>query len=139
MPRLSSSYEFLVGTRYLRSRTRNRFISFISLISVLGIALAVAVLIVVLSVMNGFEYEVRARILNVISHGAITGWRGRMDDWELVRDLAATNPDTKAVARFISGQGMLVGATEIRGVEIRGVDPAREITVSELPALLGVS
>lgn len=136
MPRVLPSYELLVGSRYLRSRNRNRFISFISLISVLGIALAVAVLIVVLSVMNGFEYEVRARILSVISHGAITGWQGRMDDWQSVRDLAAANPDTKAVARFVSGQGMLVGESEIRGVEIRGVDPAREAEVSELPALM---
>lgn len=136
MSRISSSYEFLVGTRYLRSRSRNRFISFISLISVLGIALAVAVLIVVLSVMNGFEYEVRTRILSVVSHGAITGWQGRMDDWEVVRDLASANPDTRAVARFVSGQGMLVGEEEIRGVEIRGIDPASEALVSDMPSLM---
>ena len=136
MSRILDSYEIVVGTRYLRSRSRNRFVSFISLISVLGIALAVAVLIVVLSVMNGFEYEVRARILSVVSHGAITGWQGRMDDWALVRDKAAANPETRAVARFVSGQGMLVGAENIRGVEIRGVDPAREALVSDMPALM---
>jgi lipoprotein-releasing system permease protein len=130
------SYEVRVGVRYLRSRNRNRFISFISLISVLGIALAVAVLIVVLSVMNGFEYEVRARILSVVSHAAITGWEGRMDDWPLLSDLAASNPDTRAVAPFVSGQGMLVGAEQIRGVEIRGIDPLREATVSDLPVLM---
>ena len=136
MAGLLPSYEFRVGTRYLRSRSRNRFISFISLISVLGIALAVAVLIVVLSVMNGFEYEVRTRILSVVSHGAITGWQGRMEDWQEVSDLAEANPGTRAVAPFVSGQGMLVGAASIRGVEIRGIDPASEARVSELPALM---
>ena len=122
MARAFPSFEFMIGSRYLRSRKRNRFISFISLISVLGIALAVAVLITVLSVMNGFEYEVRSRILSVVSHGAITGWDGRLEDWELARDLAASYPETRAVAQFISGQGMLVGAESIRGVELRGVE-----------------
>jgi lipoprotein-releasing system permease protein len=136
MQRAFPSYEVLVGTRYLRSRNRNRFISFISLISVLGIALAVAVLIVVLSVMNGFEYEVRSRILRVVSHAAITGWQGALEDWSLARDVAAAHPDTRAVARFVSGQGMLVGDARIRGVEIRGIDPASEARVSELDALM---
>ena len=130
------SYELTIALRYLRSRNKNRFISFISLTSVLGITIAVAVLIVVLSVMNGFEYEVRNRILKVVSHGAITGWNGRLDDWQLVADIAQTHPDTAAVAPFVSGQGMLVGAADIRGVEIRGVHPATELRTSGLGELV---
>jgi len=128
--------ELAIGGRYLRSRTRNRFVSFISLISIVGIALAVAVLIVVLSVMNGFEYEVRNRILSIVSHAAIVGWDGRLSDWQLASDVAAASANTEAVAPFVSGQGMLVSDTTIRGVEFRGVDPLAEAQVSGLPALL---
>jgi len=136
MSKTFPSYEMLIGTRYLRSRKRNGFISFISLISVLGIALAVAVLIIVLSVMNGFEYEVRSRILGVVSHAAITGWDGRLEDWQRARELAEMHPQTEAVARFITGQGMLVGRENIRGVELRGIDPEQEVGVSDFPALM---
>ena len=129
-------FEIGIGLRYLRSRNRNRFVSFISLISMLGIGLAVAVLIVVLSVMNGFEYEVRNRILQVVSHAAITGWDGRLQDWRLAADIAAANPASRAVAPFVSGQGMLVGDSAIRGIEFRGIDPVAEAAVSELPALM---
>lgn len=114
-------YEFGVALRYLKSRNRNRFISFISMISVFGIAIAVAVLIVVLSVMNGFELEVRDRILKVVSHGAITGIGGRMNDWTVVRDIAQSHDETVAVAPFVSGQGMLVGKHDIKGVEVSGI------------------
>jgi lipoprotein-releasing system permease protein len=128
--------EFAIGSRYVRSRTRNRFVSFISLISIIGIALAVAVLIVVLSVMNGFEYEVRNRILSIVSHAAIVGWDGRLSDWQLASDIAAAGANTEAVAPFVSGQGMLVSDMTIRGVEFRGVDPSAEARVSGLPSLL---
>ncbi|MFQ5609923.1 MAG: lipoprotein-releasing system transmembrane subunit LolC, partial [Woeseiaceae bacterium] len=67
----------------------------------MGIAIAVAVLIIVLSVMNGFEHEVRAKILNVVSHAAITGWDGRLEDYRRVEDVIARNPGTAAVARFV--------------------------------------
>jgi lipoprotein-releasing system permease protein len=133
---LRQPFELAIGLRYLRSRNRNRFVSFISLISMLGIALAVAVLIVVLSVMNGFEFEVRNRILQVVSHAAITGWDGRLEDWRIAADIAQANEASRAVAPFISGQGMLVGDASIRGVEFRGIDPVAESLVSDLPALL---
>ena len=81
-------YELFIALRYLKSKNKNRFVSFISLISVIGIALAVAVLIIVLSVMNGFEYEVRNRILNVVSHASISGMDGRLDDWRRLQDIA---------------------------------------------------
>jgi len=129
-------YELWIAWRYVRSRNRNRFISFISLIAVLGIGIAVAVLIVVLSVMNGFEHEVRAKILQVVSHAAITGWEGRLDDWRLVQDVAEAHPETASVARFVSGHGMLVGEESIKGVEIRGVHPAAEMQTSGLEGLM---
>lgn len=128
--------EVAIGSRYVRSRTRNRFVSFISLISIIGIALAVAVLIVVLSVMNGFEYEVRDRILKIVSHAAIVGWDGRLEDWRLASDIAAASANTEAVAPFVSGQGMLVSDAAIRGVEFRGVEPTAEARVSGLADLL---
>ena len=128
--------ELSIALRYVRSRNRNRFISFISLISIAGIALAVTVLIVVLSVMNGFEYEVRNRILNVLSHAAITGMEGRLDDWERILEIADANSETSGVAGFVSGQGMLVGRSDVKGVEIRGIDPAAEPRVSGISGLL---
>ena len=133
---LSFPFEFRVGFRYLRSRNRNRFISFISMISMFGIAVAVAVLIVVLSVMNGFEHEVRDRILRVVSHAALTGYDGSLGDWRLAADIARAHPDTRAVAPFVSGEGMLVSDAAVRGTEIRGIDPARESQLVDLPGFM---
>lgn len=129
-------YELAIALRYVRSRNKNRFISFISVISMAGIAVAVAVLIMVLSVMNGFESEVRNRILNVVSHASIVGLDGRIADWQSLAAVAVRNPDVKAVARFVDGQAMLVGPTEIRGVQIRGIDPASEGHTSSLDSLM---
>lgn len=129
-------YEIGIALRYLRSRNKNRFISFISLISVFGIAIAVAVLIVVLSVMNGFEYEVRAKILSVVSHAAITGWDGKLQDHERIEELILADPETDAVARFVEGQGMLVGEADIKGVEVRGIDPDAETRASGIAGLI---
>ncbi len=129
-------YEARVGLRYLRSKTRNRFISFISLISILGIMVAVAVLIVVLSVMNGFEYEVRDRILGVMSHAALVGYDGPLEDWQLAEDIARAYPDTRAVSPFVSGEGMLVGDAAIRGTKVRGIDPALESHLVDLPGFM---
>jgi len=129
-------FSVFVGTRYLRSRNRNHFVSFISLISVLGIALSVAVLIVVLSVMNGFEYEVRNRILSVLSHASITGLQGRLENWQLLGDLAAADSQIEGSAPFISGQGMLVGKDGVAGIEMRGILPSAEIQTSGVAGLL---
>lgn len=129
-------WELAIALRYVRSRNKNRFISFISLISMAGIAVAVAVLIVVLSVMNGFESEVRGRILNVVSHASIVGLDGRVADWRSLEAVALGNPEVKAVSRFVDGQAMLVGPTEIRGVKIRGIDPASERHISSLDSLV---
>jgi len=129
-------YELAIALRYVRSRNKNQFISFISIISMAGIALAVAVLIIVLSVMNGFEAEVRNRILQVVAHASITGLDGRISDWESLAAVAGQDPEVKAVARFVDGQAMLLGAAEIRGVQLRGVDPVTELKTSALGSLM---
>lgn len=129
-------FELAIALRHIRSRSRNRFISFISVISMTGTALAVAVLIMVLSVMNGFEYEVRNRILQVVAHASITGLDGHISDWESLTSVALADPDVRAVARFVDGQAMLVGKNEIRGVQIRGIDPVAELDTSALGELM---
>jgi lipoprotein-releasing system permease protein len=112
-------------------------VSFISLISVIGIALSVAVLIVVLSVMNGFEFEVRNKILSVVPHATITGLNDRIEDWQLLQDSSAAHPEVLAAAPFVTGQGMLVGTDGIAGVQLRGVMPVSEIGVSGAAELIG--
>jgi lipoprotein-releasing system permease protein len=98
-------YELLIGLRYTRAKKHNHFISFISLISMFGIALGVAALIVVLSVMNGFQTELRSRILAVVSHVEITGVGGEMAGWEQVAKQAAGQPQVLAAAPFVQAQG----------------------------------
>jgi lipoprotein-releasing system permease protein len=129
-----SPYELAVGLRYTRARRgsgRNRFISFIALTSMAGIALGVAALIVVLSVMNGFQEELRTRILSVASHIEIRGLPTLVDDAGVART-ALANPRVKAAAPYVLGQAMLsVGETN-RGALVRGVDPVRENAVADI-------
>ncbi len=132
---LPMRYEFLVGLRYTRSRKRaqgrNRFISFISLVSMLGTGLGVAALIVVLSVMNGFQEELRTRILGVASHAQVSGFDGELDAWQQVADQAARHPDVVAAAPYIQEQGMLSFDQAVRGTLVRGVLPAAEDRVAD--------
>ncbi|MGB5201785.1 MAG: lipoprotein-releasing ABC transporter permease subunit [Sedimenticolaceae bacterium] len=123
-----------VGLRYTRSRRRNHFISFISLISTLGIALGVVVLITVLSVMNGFHKEVRERILGMASHGDVRALDGRMRDWEEAMVLASRHPRVIGAAPYVEGQAMLSHQREVTGAVIRGVDPALESAVVDVGA-----
>ena len=129
------AYEFLVGLRYTRSRKRaqgrNRFISFISLVSMLGIALGVAALIVVLSVMNGFQEELRTRILGVASHVQIQGMDGGLDAWQRVAEEASRNPSVLAAAPYVQEQAMLSFDEVVRGTIVRGVLPADEDKVAD--------
>jgi len=125
-------YELLVGLRYTRAKRRNHFISFISLTSMLGIALGVAALIVVLSVMNGFQKEVRARILGVVSHVQITGADNRLADWETVAREAVAHPQVAAAAPFVNAQGMLLLGAGVRGAVVRGIVPQLEQKVAEI-------
>ncbi len=125
-------YELLVGLRYTRAERRNHFISFISLTSMLGIALGVAALIVVLSVMNGFQKEVRARILSVVSHVQITGAENRLADWQTVVQESVEHPQVAAAAPFVNAQGMLVFGAGVRGAVVRGIVPELEQKVAEI-------
>src|SRR5688572_12199881 len=100
-------YELLVGLRYTRARRRNRFIGINSLVSMIGIAVGVWALIVVLSVMNGFQKEVRERILGVASHVQISGAGNRLGDWPAVAKHAAAHPRVLSTAPFVQAQAML--------------------------------
>lgn len=119
-------FELLIGLRYTRAKRRNHFISFISLISMLGIALGVAALIIVLSVMNGFQKEIRARILGVSPHLQISGDSGQLSAWQPVIDLVAAHPDVAGASPYVTGQGMLSQGENVEGVMVRGILPDGE-------------
>ena len=124
-------YELLIGLRYTRAKRRNHFISFISLISMLGIGLGVAALIVVLSVMNGFQKELRTRILGVASHIQITGISGELDNWPAVAAQAKTHPAVREVAPYVQSQGMFSVDGQVKGVLVRGIVPDMEDRVAD--------
>ena len=124
-------YELLIGLRYTRAKKHNHFISFISLISMFGIALGVAALIVVLSVMNGFQTELRSRILAVVSHVEISGVGGELVDWPRVAAQAAAQPQVVAAAPFVQAQGMLAYGQAVRGAMVRGIQPDLEDQVAD--------
>ena len=136
---LNIPYELWVGWRYTRAgrgRRRDRLISFIAGSSMAGIALGVAALIIVLSVMNGFQTEVRDRMLSVLPHIELFsngGERGAaLADWRGLTELAKKNPEVQAGPRYVSGQAIIARDQRLRGVQVRGVDPATERNVSDL-------
>jgi lipoprotein-releasing system permease protein len=125
-------YEYWVGLRYTRAKRRNHFISFISLISMLGVGLGVAALIVVLSVMNGFQKELRTRILGVASHIQVSGVGGELPDWATTMQAAAQHPRVQAAAPYVQAQGMLALDQQVRGTVVRGIEPVAEEKVADL-------
>ena len=125
-------YELMVGLRYTRARRRNRFIGVNSAVSMIGIAVGVWALIVVLSVMNGFQKEVRTRILAVVSHLQLVADDNRLDDWQSVAQIAAQNPRVIATAPFVQAQAMLSNGQGMRGAAVRGILPAEEEKVADL-------
>ena len=125
-------YELLVGLRYTRARRRNRFIGINSLVSMIGIAVGVWALIVVLSVMNGFQKEVRTRILGVASHVQILSTSNRLADWQGIARLAAQHPRVLATAPFVQAQAMLAAGPAVRGAVVRGILPDQEERVADL-------
>ena len=129
---MSFPYEVFIGLRYLRARRRNGFISFISLMSVLGIALGVAALIVVLSVMNGFQQEIRGRMLSVVSHLEIGSYDGQIASWQPLQVQLRQQPHVVAAAPYVNAQGLLSSRGNVRGALVRGIDPAAEQTVVNL-------
>lgn len=127
---MSKRYEFLIGRRYLRSNRGNRFVSFISTISMLGIAIGVAVLIVVLSVMNGFEREVRGRILSLTSHATISAFGSGLADWQGTAAKIGEHKDVVASAPYIEAQALLIAGSKSSGAMVTGVlaDYERKVT-----------
>src|SRR5260221_510101 len=118
--------EIMIGTRYLRSTQRRGFLSFISIVSILGLALGVAVLIVVLSVMNGFERELRSRILSVTAHATLMGLSGVIEDWRPAQERAQRLPGVLAAVPYVEAQAMLSRGSQLGITMIRGIDPQQE-------------
>ena len=123
--------EAFIGLRYLRAKRQNHFISFISLISILGIALGITTLITVISVMNGFEKELRARILGAISHATVQSLDAPMTEWPLVIEEVEKTPEVVAAAPFTE-EGVWLHATGSTGAFLRGVEPEYESRVSDV-------
>jgi lipoprotein-releasing system permease protein len=123
--------EIAIGLRYIRAKRRNSFISFISLASMLGIALGVVALIATISVMNGFEQELRARILGMVSHATVSGSGASLQDWPRAVELARADPRVLGAAPYIEREALLNGA-RVQGALLRGVLPEAEPRVSEL-------
>lgn len=139
---MSLPFELALGLRYLRAGRRGRrkdgFMSFISGMSVASIALGVAALIIVLSVMNGFQKEVRDRMLSVLSHVEVVSLAGAVPDWEKeASDLKAAAPEIVAAAPFVAGQGLFSSGRTIRASFVRGIDPAEEPKVSDIAQTIG--
>jgi lipoprotein-releasing system permease protein len=130
--RMKLPLEIFIGLRYTRAKRRNHFISFISMISMLGIALGVMALIVVLSVMNGFEKELRGRILGMVSHVTITSFRGPLQEWQELREETLQNPQVVGAAPYTESEAMMSNLSSVSGALIRGIDPAFEVGVSQI-------
>jgi len=124
--------ELYIGLRYLRTRRASRFVSFISLVSLLGVAVGVAALIVVLSVMNGFEQELRARLLNLTSHAVVTAPGGRLRDWQPLLERIEATPGVAGAAPYVEVQAMLAHDGVLKGTLLRGIDPGLEAAVSRV-------
>lgn len=127
-----ASLETWIGLRYLRAKKRNGFMSFITVVSIVGIALGVATLIVVLSVMNGFQKEIRNQLLSVAPHAEMGFYENSLDKhWQDLQNLVKGNPQVLGSAPYVADQALLANAGEVRGVQIRGIDPAQEGNVAD--------
>ena len=129
---MAGKYEFWIGKRYVRSRSSNAFVSLISAISMLGITVAVAVLIVVLSVVNGFERELQDRLLAMTAHASIESADGRLQDWRSWVEKAEEHIEVAAAAPFVTGQGLLVLGDRLSGAQFSGIEPQLEARVSSV-------
>jgi lipoprotein-releasing system permease protein len=131
MRRMISAVELFIGLRYLRAKRRTKFVSFITLISLAGIALGVAALIVILSVMNGFEGELRSRLLSMSAHGYVTGSDGRLADWQALRPEVLETPGVSAAAPVIEMEGMIRTGRLLTAVFVNGVVPELEASLPD--------
>lgn len=137
---MSLPFEFLIGLRYTRSGRRtgrkDRFVSFISATSVVSIALGVMALIIVLSVMNGFQTQVRDRMLSVIPHIQISSGTGPVSDWRSLAAVAEKNSEVRGAAPFVEGQGLISTGDSVIGTMVEGVDPKEEVKASEVASTM---
>ncbi|MEJ2316094.1 MAG: lipoprotein-releasing ABC transporter permease subunit [Gammaproteobacteria bacterium] len=131
-------YEYFLGFRYTRARSRDNFISFITVASMLGIMIGVMALIVVLSVMNGFHKEIRERILGMVSHATITSFEGGLADWPRAMELAKQHPEVLDAAPYVESQVMLVNGQNVAGALMRGIDPELEPRVADISDKMNV-
>ncbi len=134
---LRNRYEWVLGTRYLRSRQQEGFLSLISVVSMAGLAVGVAVLIIVLSVMNGFERELRTRMLSVTSHATLLGLTGLLQDWHGAQQAALAMPGVQAAVPFVEQQAMLSHGATLSASQIRGILPEEEQRAVGLAQQLG--
>lgn len=124
--------ELFVGLRYLRAKRRNHFISFISFIAVFSLFLGITVILTVLSVMNGFQYEIKDRILSMTAHATVLELDGKLRDWQTVEKELKNNPIIKGSAPYVQGQGMIVHGKKVTGAMLSGIDPQQEHNVSRI-------
>ncbi len=124
--------ELFVGSRYLRAKRRNHFISFISFISVFSLALGITLIITVLSVMNGFQFEIKDRILSMTAHATVLELDGKLRDWQTVEEELAGNTEIQGSAPYVQGQGMIVHGKQVTGAMLNGIDPQLESKVSRI-------
>jgi lipoprotein-releasing system permease protein len=127
---MSTTFESFIALRYVRARRRNHFISFISMTSMIGVALGVMALIAVLSVMNGFDKELTQRILGMASHATVVNVDGSIQDWRTLAEIVKHHPQVEGVAPYSEGQGMAVQGKRVQGTLIRGILPDEEPRVS---------
>lgn len=125
-------YELFIGLRYIRAKRRNHFISFITFVSVLGVAVGIIALITVLSVMNGFEKELRERILGVVSHATVTAADNGIEEWRALARRLGEYPQVRGLAPYVTAEGMLSHNGRVSGTLIRGILPGEEGAVSTL-------
>lgn len=123
---------FFIGLRYTRARRRNHFISFISLMSMLGIALGVVVLITVLSVMNGFDREIKNRVFSMVAPISVSGSSGFIEDWQSLEDLLKKAPNVTQAAPYLSGQVLLSSSGVVQPAMLNGIVPAQEKNITQL-------
>ncbi len=124
--------ELFIGSRYLRAKRRNHFISFISFISVFSLALGITLIITVLSVMNGFQFEIKDRILSMTAHATVLELDGKLSDWKKVEDELKDQPEIMGSAPYVQGQGMIVHGKQVTGAMLNGIDPQLESKVSRI-------
>jgi len=124
--------ELFIGSRYLRAKRRNHFISFISFISVFSLALGITLIITVLSVMNGFQFEIKDRILSMTAHATVIELDGKLRDWQKVEQELEGNTEIQGSAPYVQGQGMIVHGKQVTGAMLTGIDPQLESKVSRI-------